>query len=86
MSDILSRLDGAICHMDDILVHEKAKAEYDSQVCAVLARVQRGGLVLNQSKCCFNQATVKLLCDFLCHVIDVDGLHPDPKKASAIIN
>ena len=82
MSEILSGLDGVICHMDDILIHGQTQDEHDNRVRAVLERIQKAGLTLNEAKCCFNQTSVK----FLGHIVDADGIRPDPDKISAIVN
>ena len=82
MTDLLTGLDGIVCHMDDILVHGKTKAEHDRRLRDVLDRMKNSGLTLNERKCLFGVNSVK----FLGHIIDNNGLHPDPKKTAAIQN
>ena len=51
MSNILEDLDGVICRMDDILIHERNHVQHDACVQAVLLCLQRAGLTLNIQKC-----------------------------------
>ncbi len=45
-SDILEGHDGAICRMDDILIHGRNQIEHDIRVRAVLFCLQKAGLTL----------------------------------------
>ena len=81
MNNVLSGLPGVLCHVDDILVYGKDLTEHESRLHATLKRIQAAGITLNQSKCCFNQSRAS----FLGHVIDKDGILPDPKKTTAIL-
>ena len=66
--------------MDDILVHGKNKNEHDQQLKETLQRLEKAGITLNREKCEFSRNTVK----FLGHIIDANGLHPDPDKVKAV--
>ncbi len=79
MSQILVDLDGVICHMDDILIHGATHLEHDERVRAVLQRLLKAGLTLNE-KCEFSKHSIK----FLGHVIDAAGIHADKGKTTAI--
>ena len=81
MNDILSGLPGVLCHIDDILVFGTMTAEHDSRLCAVLKRIKAAGITLNVEKCQFSQQRIT----FLGHVIDHNGISPDPKKTTAIL-
>ena len=81
ISSILAGLDGVVCQMDDILVHGKDQAQHDTRLKAVLQRLQEAGLTLNSEKCQFSRSCVK----FLGHLVDQDGIHPDPDKVAAIV-
>ena len=61
MSEILQDVDGAVCLMDDILVHGKSKEEHDQRLFTVLQRLQDAGVTLNKKKCVFTQDRVKFL-------------------------
>ena len=80
MSEALNGLTGTVCMMDDILVHGKTREEHDEHLRAVLQRLSTLGMTLNSSKCMFAQSSV----NFLGHVIDSQGIHPDPNKVSVI--
>ena len=80
MSEILSGLEGVQCQMDDILVYGKDQKEHDTRLKAVLNQIEKAGATLNASKCEFSKTSLT----FLGHVIDADGIHPDPEKTRAI--
>ena len=65
MSNILEGIDGVICHVDDVLVHGTTQAEHDARLRAVLERLQKAGVILN-NKCEFSKQSVK----FLGHIIE----------------
>ena len=81
MNDILSGLPGVLCHVDDILVFGTTTAEHDCRLNAVLERIKTAGITLNAEKCQFSQQRIT----FLGHVIDHNGISPDPKKTTAIL-
>ena len=81
MNDILSDLPGVLCHIDDILVFGTTKAEHDSRLHAVLETIKAAEITLNPEKCRFSQPQIT----FLGHVIDCNGISPDPRKTTAIL-
>ena len=81
MNDILLGLPGVLCHVDDILVFGTTSAEHDSRLNAVMERIRTAGIILNAEKCQFSQPCIT----FLGHVIDHNGISPDPKKTTAIL-
>ena len=81
MSQILEGLDGVLCQMDDVLIFGSDKAKHDQRLTAALKRLQVAGVTLNSEKCEFAKTCVK----FLGHVIDPEGIRPDPDKISAIV-
>jgi hypothetical protein len=81
MSHTLQDLPGIICHMDDVMVYGSSQQEHDSNLRAVLKRIQEAGLTLNE-KCEFSKERMV----FLGHVISPQGLQPDPRKLEAIRN
>ena len=80
MSDILSDLPGVLCHIDDILVFGSTQDEHDARLHAVLERIKTAGITLNAEKCQISQTQIT----FLGHVIDKQGISPDPRKTAAI--
>lgn len=67
-------------YLDDILIAGKTQEEHDRSLHAVLKRIQDYGFHLRIEKCRFSLPQIK----FLGHIIDKDGLHPDPEKTRAI--
>ena len=80
ISAILNGQKVTVCLMDDILVHGKNKNEHDQRLKETLQRLEKAGINLNREKCEFSRNTVK----FLGHVIDANGLHPNPDKVKAV--
>ena len=81
MNDILSCLPGVLCHVDDILVFGTTTAEHNSRLNAVMERVKTTKITLIAEKCQFSQLNIT----FLGHVIDYNGISPDPKESTAIL-
>eukprot|EP00731_Ephydatia_muelleri_P004755 Em0002g931a len=79
-SRILNRLEGVVCLIDDTLVFGHTKEEHDRSLTAILTRLETAGVTLNKDKCSFGQESLK----FLGHVIDKEGIRPDPDKTAAI--
>ena len=80
MSRLLEGVPGVVCHMDDILVHGKDLHTHDERLKQVLGILQNSGLTLNAQKCEFRRSSLT----FLGHVINHEGVKPDPTKVSAI--
>ena len=68
--------------MDDIIVWGKNKDEHDKSLRKVLEASRRSNLRLNEDKCQFG---VKLLV-FLGDILTDEGIKPDERKVSAIMN
>ena len=81
MSQILTGIDGVLCHIDDVLVSGATPAEHETRLTAVLTRLSTAGVTLNAGKCEFYKDSIR----FLGHLIDKDGIHPDPDKVNAIL-
>ncbi|GBO25325.1 Transposon Ty3-I Gag-Pol polyprotein [Araneus ventricosus] len=82
MSQMLEGIPGTICHMDDILIWGSTQEEHDQRLTEVCKRLKNSGMTLNAKKCIFSQTSIK----FLGHIIDGQGIHPDPDKIAAIEN
>ena len=80
MNHILCGLPGVLCHIDDILIFGTTREGRDSRLLAV-ERIKAAGITLNSEKCQFPQPQIT----FLGHVIDCNGISPDPKKTTAIL-
>ena len=80
MNDILSGLPGVLFHIDDILVFGATPTEHDHRLQAVLDRIKAAEITLNAEKCQFSRRHII----FLGHVLDQDGISPDPQKTAVI--
>ena len=80
MSEILEGLDGVLCQIDDILIFGSNQHQHDIRLMAALDRIEKAGVTLNPTKCVFSRRQIQ----FLGHIIDQKGVHPDPDKTSAI--
>ncbi|GBM22129.1 Transposon Tf2-9 polyprotein [Araneus ventricosus] len=68
--------------MDDILIRGATHEEHDQRLTEVCKRLKKSGMTLNAKKCIFSLTSIK----FLGHVIDGQGIHPEPDKIAAIEN
>lgn len=80
LTQILSRLEGTVCHADDILVFGSTRGQHDQRLNRVLERLQQEGLTLNNDKCQFAVERVM----FLGHIVTAQGIEADPEKIKAI--
>ena len=81
ISQVLEGTDGALCQMDNILVHGKSVGEHNQHLEATLHKLQEANLTLNEEKCDFSKPSV----EFLRTLIDSEGVHVSPKKVEAIL-
>ena len=79
-NNILFGLAGVLCHVDDILVIGKDVEEHEARLQAALSTLQAAGVTLNKDKCQFYQSSIT----FFGHVINREGISPDPKKTAGI--
>ena len=80
IADIIRGLDGCTNVQDDILVWGSTKEQHDTRLNAVMERIQKAGLKLNEKKCLFGSTEVV----FLGHLFSHEGVKPDPSKIDAI--
>ena len=80
LSSLLAGVSGVQVHIDDILVHGPTKEVHDQHLHQVLQLLQKEGLTLNPEKCKFHQSRIR----FLGHIIDGNGVSPDPRKTKSI--
>ncbi|GBM68120.1 Transposon Ty3-I Gag-Pol polyprotein [Araneus ventricosus] len=69
-----------LCYLDDVIVYAATFEEHLRRLRMVLQCIQTAGLTLNHEKCFFGQSRLKILG----HLVDKDGIHPDPGKVEAI--
>ena len=80
MNELLADIPGVLVHVDDILIFAATRDVHDQRLHEVLKRIQNEGLTLNKAKCKFHQSKI----EYLGHIIDSEGISPDPKRTEAI--
>ncbi|XP_063077523.1 uncharacterized protein K02A2.6-like [Engraulis encrasicolus] len=80
LTQMLTGLEGTVCHADDILVFGSTREQHDQRLHRVLGRLQEQGLTLNSEKCQFAVSEVA----FLGHIVGERGIQADPAKIKAI--
>ncbi|KAF0022040.1 hypothetical protein F2P81_025707 [Scophthalmus maximus] len=80
MAEVTEGLEGVVCHIGDILVWGQDQEEHDARLHAVLQRLEKAGITLNEDKCVLSTSEVV----FLGHIITSEGIRPDPRKTVAI--
>ncbi|XP_018396948.1 PREDICTED: uncharacterized protein K02A2.6-like [Cyphomyrmex costatus] len=80
MTTMLAGLNGAFAFIDDIIIGGINKSEHDKLLFDVLERIQDYGFKLRIEKCEFARPSI-LFCG---HIIDAQGVKPDPEKIQAI--
>ncbi|CAC5421618.1 Retrovirus-related Pol polyprotein from transposon 17.6 [Mytilus coruscus] len=82
MQYILSGLQWEICvnYLDDIIVFSKSFEEHITRLQEVFDRIQLAGLKIAPKKCFIFQKKVS----FLGHVVNAEGISPDPIKIEAV--
>ncbi|UYV79514.1 hypothetical protein LAZ67_17002951, partial [Cordylochernes scorpioides] len=70
-----------LCYLDDIVVYGPSFEEHIKRLEVVLECLQQAGLNVNNEKCLFGSRQLKILG----HVVNENGIHPDPEKVEAIL-
>ena len=81
MENILEGQQNVEVFMDDIMVHSENEEDHEIHLAAVMKCLSSAGVKLNKEKQELKREEIK----FLGHVINKDGIRPDPEKISAII-
>ena len=81
MQTALKDIADVTVYLDDILIFSATWEEHLRTIKKVLIALRKAGLKLQPTKCEF----VKQNVEYLGHIIDANGIHPDPKKVSAIL-
>jgi hypothetical protein len=69
-----------VVYIDDILIFSKSEAEHQAQVRLVLEVLKRERFFVCKAKSSFAQSEIK----YLGHIVDKQGIRPDPKKVEAV--
>ena len=81
MDSLLQGNPGVGVYLDDILVSGKTEKAHLEVLEQVLDHLEAAGLRLNRGKCVFMMDSVA----YLGHIVDAQGLHPDPDKVRAVV-
>ncbi|XP_053691658.1 uncharacterized protein K02A2.6-like [Sabethes cyaneus] len=79
---VLSGCRGQKCYLDDIIVHGSTKEEHDTNLRAVLNRLQEHNVRINMGKCVIGQQKVK----FIGFSMSNEGMGVEDEKLEAIKN
>lgn len=82
MDQVLKGLPLTACYLDDVIIAGKDMEECKSNVVKVLQRLESHNIRVNFDKCKFFEESVS----FLGHVINRNGIAPQPSKLEAIKN
>ena len=80
MHKLLKDQEGCVVVMDDILVFGRDTKEHDERLQSVMETIKSNGLKLNKEKCQIRKSEV----NFFGHVIEKDGVKPNPERVKAI--
>ena len=80
MDQILPKLPGVVCYLDDILVTGKDKREHLNNLEAVLQKLSEHNLRIKSSKCKFMQKSV----EYLGQVVSTEDIQTSQRKVEAI--
>lgn len=69
-----------MCYLDDVVIFGRTFQEHNTRLDVVLTCIEKAGLVLNSKKCHFGERQTLVLG----HLVDKDGIRPDPQKAAAV--
>ncbi|XP_035900492.1 uncharacterized protein K02A2.6-like [Anopheles stephensi] len=81
VDSMLSGLEGVAGYMDDIIVGGADVKSHLKNLQAVLSRIEEFGFKLRVEKCSFLKPQIR----YLGHLLDGQGLRPDPSKIEAIL-
>ena len=81
MEQILPKVPGIVCYIDDILITGKDDEEHLHRLDLVLKSFKENGLTIKMSKCHFLQPSVQ----YLGKIISQEGIQPAKSKIEAIL-
>ncbi|UYV76586.1 K02A2.6-like, partial [Cordylochernes scorpioides] len=77
---VIAGMDGVMCYLDDILIFASDSKTHDRILRLVLRKLKEAKVTLNKAKCVFGVPRI----NFLGHILDEDGIRPDPAKIEAV--
>lgn len=81
LADSLQGLEGVCVVADDILIFGQDRSEHDKNLKQLLGRARDCGLKLNREKSKFLETELP----YIGHILTTEGVKPDPRKISAIL-
>ena len=82
MDQVLQRIPGTQCYIDDIVVTVKNDHEHCENLDKVMTCLENAGLMLTKTKCEFMKDEI----EYCRHLINQDGLCKPQKKIEAVVN
>ena len=79
---MIQNVPGTANYLDDIIVTSSTEKEHLANLESTLTKLKECGFRLRMDKCKFFQNEI----EYLGHVIDKEGIHPQPAKIDAITN
>jgi len=80
VNTVLAGLDFVFAYVDDVLIASANADQHVEHVRTVLGRFEECGIAINPAKCVFAAKTLT----FLGHVVDAQGLRPNPDSVDVI--
>jgi hypothetical protein len=71
-----------VIYLDDILIYSRTEKEHKAHVCLVLDVLKREKFYVCKAKSTFAAEEIK----FLGHIVNSEGIRPDPKKVEVVQN
>ena len=81
IDQILQRLEGVYCTLDDMVITGKDDKEHLNNLSKVLQRLEEFNLRANKLKCYFFEDKI----EYCGHIIDKHGLHKTQKKVEVVL-
>ncbi|XP_035792094.1 uncharacterized protein K02A2.6-like [Anopheles albimanus] len=80
MDTMLAGLEDVAVYLDDIVIGGVDESTHVKNLTAILKKLQDYGFKIRREKCTFGQSPIK----YLGHILDKNGVRPDPAKIEAI--
>ncbi|XP_064463042.1 uncharacterized protein K02A2.6-like [Ornithodoros turicata] len=81
IENLLRGMRHVVVYLDDILITGTSDQDHVDNLERVLSRLEQAGLRLKLEKCMF----FDLQAEYLGHIIDAEGVHPNPRKVEAVM-
>ena len=82
IDSMIAGISGVSSYLDDLIVYGKNENEHLESLTKLLDKICEYGFHLRMDKCRIGMSQIK----YLGHIVDANGLRPDPAKIGAILN